>query len=386
MRVLITCFLLTISFCGFSQNEQSALQNNGFCISSDQEPPADFLALFRQVKDKYAFYALGECHHYLEGGLTEWYKFFLKFLYEEAGVRYYMPEMGYAEGLLWNKYLETGNEDYIKYNLKYSRRSGAKAFWEWLYEFNQQKSPEERIKVIGIDAERTYTYYEALAWLMPTGKIPSSAIQHSIQTILQKRDYYRENYKNDYEVYVAFYEKEIKSLAKDFDKHKKEYQNFFGDNYTDAERIITNHLRPTKMMARDKGMYKKIVQYSKQNKKEDKYFGDFGSWHTQLYNRTINSSTMYFLNKRKSSSFRNKVMTINMYCLDVIRPDKTVFPLLPSSKSIIKDIMPLSLGARENQECPCSIINTPGSLSGNKISSGAHFLLFLKNRKIASNE
>lgn len=82
-----------------------------------------------------------------------------KKLNQQAGLKYYAPEVGPSFALFLNKYLTTGDEELLKTLVRfYAKRVPQDAGIEWMkkwqkfYEFNRQKKPNEKIHIIGTDA------------------------------------------------------------------------------------------------------------------------------------------------------------------------------------------------------------------------------------------
>ncbi len=103
---------------------------------------------------------------------------FFKYLHQQAGVRYLLVESGYASAALTDRYIQTGEVEYLDkvfVELKgtYSWTKERYAKWQQLRAWNETLPEDERINVIGIDIEhqpRTAVWY--LHTLLPEGDAP----------------------------------------------------------------------------------------------------------------------------------------------------------------------------------------------------------------------
>ncbi len=100
----------------------------------------------------------------------------LQFLHQEAGVKYLLVEAPFASGEFINRYLETGEEEYLELVITYWRRSKERFdFFRDLKEYNSKFPEEEQIRVIGMDLQgppRTLISIKYLGDLLMDTRIP----------------------------------------------------------------------------------------------------------------------------------------------------------------------------------------------------------------------
>ena len=82
---------------------------------------------------------------------------FLKYLNQKVGIKYYLGELGYSRAYFINQYLSTGDENYLNICFKTSQGGNSYteeyySFWQNIYNYNQTLAVEDRIEVVGIDA------------------------------------------------------------------------------------------------------------------------------------------------------------------------------------------------------------------------------------------
>jgi erythromycin esterase-like protein len=82
----------------------------------------------------------------------------LRYLHQAAGVRVYLAEMSYAEGCLFNRYLDTGDEPLLDYLTNELRGTVAwtkehRAFFVNLRRWNLTLPEKDRVHFAGVDIE-----------------------------------------------------------------------------------------------------------------------------------------------------------------------------------------------------------------------------------------
>ena len=174
--LLILC--LTLSACSpYSNVHKGYIQEHTVDITLDLNSVLD---TYETNFDSYDVFLIGEQH-----GISETFDIdvsMIKYLYETQNVRTVLLEMGFADGQLINKYMETGNEEYLKNifaNLPgtYAYSNNNYQMYRDLYAFNLALSADAKITFIGIDVQHqaeTALYYMNL--LLPEGSVPDSII------------------------------------------------------------------------------------------------------------------------------------------------------------------------------------------------------------------
>ena len=132
------------------------LKNNSLDIT-------DSIANCNQVIDssfyKNDFYWVGEAHaikYSYNAKLV-----LLKQIHKKVGFKYYLLEAGYITELYLNKYLESGDEKYLK--MDFNSTNGTLGcnideyeFYRKLYQYNQELPKDKRIEFMSIDIEHQY--------------------------------------------------------------------------------------------------------------------------------------------------------------------------------------------------------------------------------------
>jgi len=85
----------------------------------------------------------------------------LKQIHEKVGFKYYLLEAGYISELYLNKYLESGDEKYLKMDFNSTKGTigyniDAYEFYRKLYCYNQELPKDKRIEIMSIDIEHQY--------------------------------------------------------------------------------------------------------------------------------------------------------------------------------------------------------------------------------------
>jgi len=289
----------------------------------------DYRNLSHDLKDNQVFLA-GELH-----GIQENYTLrlnLLMYLNENAGVNYYLAEMGYSSSYYINKYLETGNEKYLFVVANsiigsYDHSLDDINFWRDVYKYNQTLAEDKRIKVIGLDIEHQFW----LAIMQLNDLVEDLNLGRHMDTTLGKLEYYSasmcpdikdskdilKNVKNvntkdvlkvvaelreDYKANPAYYEKLLSEQEfKDF--------VFVMDNITDTERIYTNRgNRSYFNKEREKSICKNFLRAYEGNP-DGKFFGQWGSFHVLQKSDNYEKRFAEYLNN-DDSPVKDEVISI----------------------------------------------------------------------------
>ena len=83
---------------------------------------------------------------------------FIKYLKEKTDFKYYLCESSYSKAYFINKYLETGDINFLESVYKplkgtFGWTKDSYNHWKDLYEYNQTLPIEKRIQVVGVDIE-----------------------------------------------------------------------------------------------------------------------------------------------------------------------------------------------------------------------------------------
>jgi hypothetical protein len=232
---------------------------------------------------------------------------------KKTGLRYYLAEMDCSQAYYLNKYLTTGNEDFLKaiYQYWFNQKAqwGCKAGfekWKALYQYNQTLAKGKKIIVLGLDeAQDLNMNMQRLTELLAEVK-------------------YKYGSKNMLDSLAAFaklnvekdstnaFKKFNRRLAADVNKNEAAYKKAFKLTYFDFSFIVNNiaskKKREEKIFDNFNSLYK---QYKLNN---EKMYGFWGRFHAMQ--DSINSG-MPFAAMLKNSSLplNKKIISIPVFCV-----------------------------------------------------------------------
>ncbi|GLI55758.1 hypothetical protein PM10SUCC1_12720 [Propionigenium maris DSM 9537] len=281
-----------------NKNVNKNLKNSSSRISMNYSQE-DYSGFSSDLKDNRVFLA-GELH-----GIQENYTLrlnLLMYLNENAGVNYYLAEMGYSSSYFINKYLETGEEKYLYVVANsiigsYDYSQDDVNFWKDLYKYNQGLPKEKRIKVVGLDIEHQFW----LAVMQLNDIVEDVNLGGEMETILGKLEYYsaamcpsiadsRDILQNVKNIQTKNVLEVVADLREDYNANPEKYREvlpeedfqdfvFVLNNITDTERIYTNRRNKEYFnKEREKAIYKNFLR-THEMYSDGKFFGQWGSFH-----------------------------------------------------------------------------------------------------------
>lgn len=168
----------------------------------DLDNPEEAFSLLDPYLEPNEFFLAGETHTILPN--EELRLALLKYLHQNASVRYYVPEAPFSLAYYLNRYLQTGNEEYLDLVLPYWHRNYEMyEFYRKLRQYNLTLEPGERIEIIGFDITGTFRQIIAVYHLLemiapqdaPSGlEKPLAELKELKQTFAEERqnpDHYR---------------------------------------------------------------------------------------------------------------------------------------------------------------------------------------------------
>ncbi|MEO8404320.1 MAG: hypothetical protein ABI480_06985 [Chitinophagaceae bacterium] len=222
--------------------------------------------------------------------------YMLAYLNKKEGLKTFIIEGGSATAYLCNKYLETGDSNYLP---KFSQERSF-VLWKLIYTYNQTIPVSNRLKVMGIDFESPIAYFKALNYLIPA-KEPPAQIQKEIALIRSSVQPMNCNGLT----------KTDKLLKKSLLENPIIWKEYTGENYTEIVTIISNEGSCKDALGnRNKNLKKRFLEFDALLK-EPLYYGQFGQAHTTLDSKSHFAS---MLNNDDRTSFYHKVCVINTYC------------------------------------------------------------------------
>ncbi|WP_066496803.1 hypothetical protein [Abyssisolibacter fermentans] len=240
----------------------------------------------------------------------------LKYFVINAGVKYYVKELGYNDARKLNEYLRTGDESILKNLLKtykncYFATQENYKMWKAIYNFNKTLSNKNKIVVVGIDI--TDSSNEAIEYIytcLPQKKIPSQ-IKYVIDELKNIYCCIKNKTKVSYD-YYQFWSTYLISI----DKYYDIYKQYFGSNFFDFYMISRNLIAKFKRRIdnlnareiREQELYENfMIQYKYYLK--GNFFGVLGNAHIANGYNCVESFASR-LNNNPTSYVRGKVITL----------------------------------------------------------------------------
>ncbi len=229
------------------------LQENNQKINLDK--PFEAFSLLDPYLEENKFFFTGETHRVRPNEKLRLE--FLKYLHQNAGVRYYVPEATYSIAHFLNRYLQTGDEYYLDLTIPYWHRiAGVYEFFQELRAYNQTLEPHERIEIIGFDITGPFRQIISVIHLLeitPPDDAPDelaepleelAELKETFMEERQKPDHY---YKAQTDFYAgipdSFFDKilppveEIKQLL---EENPGPIEKFLGEDFFSFQFIVQN--------------------------------------------------------------------------------------------------------------------------------------------------
>jgi hypothetical protein len=325
--IFLFLLVLTISACSNVEKAEYLSINKSELKSSYDS--SDYDKLTDDLKKNTIFLA-GEMH-----GIKENYTLrlnLLKFLRENADVKYYLAEMGYSSSFYINKYLTTGDEKYLFLVTNsivgsYDYSIEDVEFWRSLYKYNKSLPKKERVKVIGLDLE--HQYWIAIIHLhdILKNKDLGPEMKDNLNNLDRLSSYIcpdisnTENIlENIQRIKISYLKKIAENINKDLNKRKLLYKKILNkDEFRDLELTLSNSSDTARIYSnsdnsryfnceREKSIYNNFLRvYGKLG--GGKYFGQWGGFHILQKSRYDEDSFASYLNL-KDSPVRKKVVSI----------------------------------------------------------------------------
>ena len=330
------------NFDSFMDNLSKDKASQNF-IKSNQEPiytnnlDAPKLEFLNKYLDNYEVFLTGEEHGYTVDMPLE--VKFLKYFVQNAGIKYFIPEITHSEGWLYNKYLTTGDDSLLRQladgwdnnSLKYTKYDAA---WKEIRNFYLSLDKDKRFKVIGLDVETIPPSAVKCMNIMMTDK----SIPATLPLLKELRENVNNNKFNSFDTNKdnPIYQFSIE-LKTDMEKNEKDYREFLGEDFSDFKMIcdglvagfnafIESDKNPKDIKfyeVREKQIIKNFM-YINSIVPKGKYYGQWGSAHVctnklifDNFATAINNSNTYLKNKVYSIGyvFKGDTDLSNMYFL-----------------------------------------------------------------------
>ena len=263
LRKSIPCFLFFINFCGYSQ----------ICINIGNEDFGDKVKASLELTN-FDLFLLGETHGLAAN--AELQSMFYSYLNKEKGVDNILIEWGRGEAFLINEYIRTGDKNYLRWTtFGYFNWKKEMDSWEFI-----RKKCSENTRVYGVDFEREPSFTAAIYFLIDSTQITlKKALKARLDTLKYSSD-------------THYMTKWVR------DNIRMDIINLGINN------MLSNKSSQAKFYERDGHMVKYFKSIYKPN---EKYFGRFGTMHTQLNNRKVFAGMM---------ASTHKVVVVNIHYHD----------------------------------------------------------------------
>lgn len=301
--ILLFLTILTILICTSCAVMSSSNENDKpeyYQIAVDKTITKDLKVLDKDLEGKEIIFTAE--FHGMKSNMELELKFF-KYLKEKTNFKYYLCELSYAQGLMLNKFLETGDTDildklFIHYKGTYAYTKDSYNRWLQLYEYNKKLSAEDKIKIIGVDVEHQYEYaIRVIKELLPNDAPPADIKENIYILKLNKVN-----------------NKIIKTIHDDMLAKEDIYRSYLGEKYFDVEMILRNikNLFFVKEnldlfnARRDTVMYENFIDIYNTIEKGI-FYGQWGHNHTY---QAEEGGIKWFATYLEEDKFKDKILTI----------------------------------------------------------------------------
>lgn len=276
----ILAVILIISFCFTGCQNQQMLSveeyNAKYAKTIDFEKGIDNKTFGNA---DYRVFLAGEYHAQTKGYQSK--KMLIQYLHEKQDVDYLICEVGMGHGMFLDDYIQNGDDEKLKFFMNQIENTMAWTkeeyeFWQWLYEYNQQQSEQDKLHIIGLDVEiERYPKctIKGLSLLLDDSVTPAEEIQPLIERMKQGD------------------ETVIWEFPKVLEEYPEQMQEAFGENFPWAEQYAKN-VEATKKyfeldkskgvnahQIRDNAMADNLCFVLEQFPEDAKFFGQFGGAH-----------------------------------------------------------------------------------------------------------
>lgn len=276
----VLAVILIISFCFTGcQNQQM------FSVEEYNAKYAKTIDFEKGIDNKtfgnadYRVFLAGEYHAQTKGYQSK--KMLIQYLHEKQDVDYLICEVGMGHGMFLDDYIQNGDDEKLKFFMNQIENTMAWTkeeyeFWQWLYEYNQQQSEQDKLHIIGLDVEiERYPKctIKGLSLLLDDSVTPAEEIQPLIERMKQGD------------------ETVIWEFPKVLEEYPEQMQEAFGENFPWAEQYAKN-VEATKKyfeldkskgvnphQIRDDAMMDNFCFALERLPEDAKFFGQFGVEH-----------------------------------------------------------------------------------------------------------
>lgn len=266
--------------------------------------------------EDYQVFLSGEAHGIEEDYEAE--KRLIEYLHTYERVCYLIFELSVSEGIILERYIQTGKEELLTEFM--DSMAGTEAcnqgyyqFLQWLCQYNMSLPEEERLHMFGLDVEFQQDMTIKALQMLDTKEKPDNLEEGALKKAVQA---VRDGSSQWYELFQTAVREE-----------PEETEAYYGENWKWAERILKNEEKTFQHISngtvpesqlRDDNMADNFWFVYDQFP-EEKFFGQFGSYHTYLeytasaYGVEQGHQPFGSLLNQEDSSLEGKVCSILLY-------------------------------------------------------------------------
>lgn len=305
--------IVIASFLGQSTIAQDSTYSNYLAINNEKITlgTTNEFAIFDDAFYNNQLFLVTESHGYYKPNQLDAELF--KQINKKNGVRYYVAEIDFSQAYYINKYLNTGNEDFLKaiYEHWYNEQAqwGSKAGfekWKSLYNYNLTLAKGKKIIVLGLDEAQDLNMNEKLLTEIAT-EAGYKAANKMIDSLLSFASINLDN--DTTRSFIKF----TRRLVTDITANENIYKKIFKSNYFAFQFIVKN-------IASKKGRENKIFEnfttfYREYKLADKKMYGFWGRFHGMQ--DSINGGLSFSAMLKKSNLLvANKIISIPVFCVE----------------------------------------------------------------------
>ena len=265
----ITSVLLSF-FPSYAQGQAQSL--NSSCFNSDISD-SSFNVVFRDTLkiNLQSVVLLGEVHRV--GVNFTILRDLIKHLNYSKGFRDVIVERSYAEAYLFNKYLESNDPAFLKFDVTWCEEM--KQLFFDLSKYNSELTEEKKIRFYGIDAILSLSQVVLFLKTIMPSNLPPLDIRPFIDSLNHiNLPLVKEKEESVKEIDIA-----IKYLRKEIGSSRNLYATFFGNNFRHLELLLKSKSTLTKPGIRNENMFSNFLRITDEFNLKSGIIGFFGYNH-----------------------------------------------------------------------------------------------------------
>ncbi|WP_291563294.1 MULTISPECIES: hypothetical protein [unclassified Clostridium] len=357
--VSIICFLCVLvgAFVFYNRpiNNIDYIKKNSRDLKlNDINDNSDLDLIWENIKDKSIIFT-NKYHAVKENSYIQ-YKF-INYLIDNWDLKYFLVEWGHASGVIFNKYLQSGDEklldDIFKWEIIEMRNTEeAKEFMKKLYLKNKSLSEDKKLTIVGLDIAEEQggvTYYFKNI-LEEYKEIPKEQLDKMKKVLKYSELEWTIGRKS------SEFLKSLEDLDKDLEENENIYVKYLGSEGVFDLKLIVNNLKNNSGINEvfnapvyvNKDCYEQRDKMNYENFKKiyehfdgGKYYLHYGT--QNAYQNEINTVKFLGANIKEDSNFKDKIYSINIIykegqCYDYgwLRP-KYFYSITTDLKNTLKE-------------------------------------------------